>query len=194
MTDVLSQKLARFHHSLLNAAEKLDPDITSKLPQQITELNLGGKQTEREVTIALRSMTNSKAVGTGGFPAKLLKLGLIQDQSILREFDHLMTIIWREGNVLKRWKDATIMSIHKNNYMTDCESYRGISLVSDTGKVLQSKWSLEDLANSAEAGTSAQRTEQFSLVPIDHGYDVCCSPTAGARVGTQKYRSSTISR
>ena len=64
-------------HSLLNAKkEKLGPDITSKLPQQTTEANLGVRPTERETAMALRAMTNSKAEGTDGLPAELPKIGL----------------------------------------------------------------------------------------------------------------------
>jgi len=47
-------------------------------------------------------MANSKAVGTDGLPAELLKLGLNYNQSIHRELHRLITIIWREGNVQQR--------------------------------------------------------------------------------------------
>ena len=45
--DLIAQRWARFFHSLLNAkAEKLDPDITSKLQQQTFEANLRMKLNE----------------------------------------------------------------------------------------------------------------------------------------------------
>ena len=41
--DLITQRWARLFRSLLNdKTEKLDPDITSKLPQQTIEANLGG--------------------------------------------------------------------------------------------------------------------------------------------------------
>ena len=79
--DLITQRWARFFHSLLNAkAEKLDPDITSKLPQQTFEDNSGVEQAEGEIALALRAITNSKAVGTDGLPAELLKRGLNEDR------------------------------------------------------------------------------------------------------------------
>lgn len=54
--------------------------------------------------MTLRAMTNSNAVGTDELPVELLKLGLNQDGSILRELHRLVMITWREGNVAQRWK------------------------------------------------------------------------------------------
>ena len=52
--DLINQRWARFFHSLLNAkAEKLDPDIISKLPQQTMKANLGVEPTEGETAVAL---------------------------------------------------------------------------------------------------------------------------------------------
>ena len=105
---------ARFFYSLLNAkAETLDPHTTSKLPQQTNEAKLGVKPTEEEIALVLLPITNSKAVGTNGFPVELLKFGLNQDRSILRELHRLITITCCEGEVPKRWKDAIIVAIHK---------------------------------------------------------------------------------
>lgn len=61
--DIISQRWARFHNTLLNeTAEKLGPDITFKHPQYTNVPNLGVELTEEAVAIALRAMTNSKAV------------------------------------------------------------------------------------------------------------------------------------
>ena len=52
--DLITQRWARFFHSLLNAkAEKLDPDITAKLPQQIPDAQLGAEPTEGEIALVL---------------------------------------------------------------------------------------------------------------------------------------------
>ena len=119
--DLIAQRWARFFHSLQNAkAEKLDPDITSKLPQQTFKDNLGVEPTDGEIALALQAMANSKAMGTGGLSAELLKLGLNQDRSIFRELHRLTTTTWREGKVPQRWKDALIIAIHNNKDKTEC--------------------------------------------------------------------------
>ena len=112
--ELISQRWVRFFHSLLNAkSEKMVPDIFLGLPQQPTAHDLGVEPTEEEVAVALRAMANSKAAGTDDLPAELLTLGLRQDRTILRELYSLTTYIWREGKVPQRWKDATIMALHK---------------------------------------------------------------------------------
>ena len=42
----------------------------------------------------------------------------------------------REGEVPQQWKDAVITVLHKKGDKTECGNYRGISLVSHSGKVL----------------------------------------------------------
>ena len=84
----------------------------------------------------MKAMSNAKAVGPGGLPAELLKLGLQQDRTILRELHRLTILIWRQGKVPQQWKDAVITVLHKKGDKTECGNYRGISLVSHAGKVL----------------------------------------------------------
>ena len=84
----------------------------------------------------MKAMANAKAVGPGGLPAELLKLGLQQDRTILRELHRLTILIWRQGKVPQQWKDTVITVLHKKGDKTECGNYRGISLVSHAGKVL----------------------------------------------------------
>ena len=43
--------------------------------------------------------------------------------------------MWRTGDVPQQWKDATIKVLHKKKDRSDCNNYRGISLVAHSGKV-----------------------------------------------------------
>ena len=97
---------------------------------------LGIEPTEEEIATAMKAMANANAVGPDGLPAELLKLGLQQDRTILRELHRLTTLIWRQGKVPRQWKDAVITVLHKKGDKTECGNYRGISLVSHAGKVL----------------------------------------------------------
>ena len=65
----------------------------------------------------------------------MLKLGLNQNRSILRELHRLITTTWREGKVPQRWKDAIIMAIRKKDKI-EYRNYGVISLVSHAAKVL----------------------------------------------------------
>ena len=132
----IRESWVRFFRSLLNfKSDMLDPDILKRLPQQPVASALGIEPTEEEIATAMKAMANEKAVGPDGLPAELLKLGLLQDRTILLEFHRLTTLIWREGKVPQQWKDAVITVLHKKGDKTECGNYRGISLVSYAGKV-----------------------------------------------------------
>ena len=127
----------RSFHSLLNSkSDMLDPDIPKRLPQHPVASALGIKPAEDEIATTMKAMANAKAVEPDGLPAELMKLGLQQDRTILLELHRLATLIWCEGKVPQQWKDAVITVLHKKGDKTECENYRGISLVSHVGKVL----------------------------------------------------------
>ena len=91
--------------------------------------------TEEEITTAMKAMTNAKVVGLDDLPAKLLKLGLQQERTILLELHRLTTLIWREGKVPQQWKDAAITALHKKGDKTECGNYCGTARVT-RGKIL----------------------------------------------------------
>ena len=133
----ICERWGRFFRSLLNSkSDMLDADIPKRLPQHPVASTLGIEPTEEEIATAMKAMANAKAVGPGGLPAELLKLGLQQDQTILRELHRLTILIWRQGKVPQQWKDTVITVLHKKGDKTECGNYRGIPLVSHAGKVL----------------------------------------------------------
>ena len=125
----IRERWVRFFRSLLSSkSDMLDADIPKRLPQHPVASALGIEPTEEEIATAMKTMANAKAVGPDGLPAELLKLGLQQDRTILRE-DHRL-------KVPQQWKDAVVKVLHKKGDKTECGNYRGISLVSHAGKVL----------------------------------------------------------
>ena len=117
----------------------LDPDIPKRLPQQPVPSALGIDPTEEEIAIAMKAVANAKTVGPDGLPVELLKLGLQQDRTILLELHRLTTLIWREGKVPQQWKGVVNTILYKKGDKTECENYRGISLMSHARK-LSLKW------------------------------------------------------
>ena len=133
----IRERWVRFFRSLLSSkSDMLDADILKRLPQHPVASALGIEPTEEEIATAMKAMVNAKAVGPDGLPAELLKLGLQQDRTILRELQRLTILIWRQGKVPQQWKYAVIRVFHKKGDKTECGNYRGISLVSHAGKVL----------------------------------------------------------
>ena len=73
----IRERWMRFFRSLLNSkSDMLDPDIPKRLPQRPVASALGIEPAEDEIATAMKAMANEKAVGPGGLPAELLKLGL----------------------------------------------------------------------------------------------------------------------
>jgi hypothetical protein len=48
----------------------------------------------------------------------------------------LIKLIWNKGELPHQWMESIIVSIHKKGDRTDCSSYRGISLLSTSNKIL----------------------------------------------------------
>ena len=118
----IRERWVRFFRSLLNSkSDMIDADIPKRLPQHPVASALGIEPTKEEIATAMKAMANAKAVGPDGLPAELLKLGLQQDRTILRELHrtillelHRLTIlIWRQGKVPRQWKDAVTTILHK---------------------------------------------------------------------------------
>ena len=133
----IRERWVRLFRSLLNSkSDMLDADIPKGLPQHPVASALGIELTEEEIATAMKAMENAKVVGPDGLPVELLKLELQQDRTILRELHRLTIFIWHQGKVPQQWKDAAVTVLHKKGDKTECGNYRGISLVSHTGKVL----------------------------------------------------------
>ena len=77
-------------------------------------------------------MKRGKAGGrTGILPVLLLYGGAeLQDRLLL-----LMEDVWKEGKVVKDWKDAEIVPIPKKGDLRKCDNWTGISLLDVVGKV-----------------------------------------------------------
>jgi len=118
----------RFFSTLLNPKlDNLDPGMAAEIPQQPTTHALGTEPTVEHVVTAIKSMGNSKTVGPDEFPVESLNVGRHHDPTVLRE--SLQVTIWV-------WRKAGMTVLHKTKDRTECEIYRGISLLAQPGKVL----------------------------------------------------------
>nr|KAG5709927.1 hypothetical protein BaRGS_029969 [Batillaria attramentaria] len=74
-----------------------------------------------------------KAPGKDGIPPEVLKSG---KPALLQHLHELLCLCWEKGHVLQDMRDATIITLYKNKGdRSDCNNYRGISLLSIVGKV-----------------------------------------------------------
>jgi len=80
--------------------------------------------------------------GIDKIPTELIKTG---GRIIFFEIHKLITSIWKKETLPEEWKESIIVPIHKKGDKTDCNNYRGISLLRTTyifciHQILEKKW------------------------------------------------------
>jgi hypothetical protein len=86
-----------------------------------------------EVELAIEKLKSHKSPGIDQIPAELIKTG---GRTIHCAIHKLIIAIWNKEEVPEEWKESVIVSIHKKGNKTDCNNYRGISLLPTTYKML----------------------------------------------------------
>ena len=81
-------------------------------------------------------MHNWKAPGPDSLVAELLKIDEPAEPIVLERFHAILVEVWTGGEVPQQRKDATIKVLYKKSDRSNCNNYRGISLLSHAGKVL----------------------------------------------------------
>ena len=81
-------------------------------------------------------MQNWKAPGPDSLVAELLKIDEPAEPIVLERFHAILVEVWTRGEVPQQWKDAIIKVLYKKSDRSNCNKYRGISLLSHAGKVL----------------------------------------------------------
>ena len=83
--------------------------------------------------MAIGKLKSHKSPGIDEIPAELIKAG---GGTICGEIHKLITSIWKKEKLPEEWKKSIILPIHKKGNKTDCNNYRGISLLPTTYKIL----------------------------------------------------------
>ena len=105
-------------------------DATPDLP--VME-ELDTPPTREELSKAIDSLACGKAPGSDGIPSEVLKSG---KEALIQPLHELLCLCWEEGYVPQDMRDANIVTLYKNKGdRSDCNNYRGISLLSIVGKV-----------------------------------------------------------
>ena len=86
------------------------------------------------VKVAIKLIENNKASGADGIPEEVLKSG---GEARAAKLHAVFELCWRTHCLPQDFKDANIITLQKNKgSRQDCNTYRGISLLSVAGKVL----------------------------------------------------------
>ena len=82
-----------------------------------------------KVELLIDKLKSHKSPGIDQIPAELIKAG---SRTICLEIHKLVTSIWKKEKLPEEWKDSIIIPIHKKGDKTDCNNFRGISLLPTT--------------------------------------------------------------
>jgi hypothetical protein len=86
-----------------------------------------------EVELAIKKLKSHISPGIDQIPAELIKAGV---RTICLEIHKLITSIWKKEKLPEEWKESIVVPIRKKGDKTDCNNYRGISLLPTTYKIL----------------------------------------------------------
>jgi hypothetical protein len=86
-----------------------------------------------EVEIAIGKLKSYKSPGNDQIPAELIKAG---GEILYSEIHRLIFSIWNKEELPQQWKESIIVPIYIKGDKTDCNNYRGISLLSTVYKML----------------------------------------------------------
>ena len=79
-----------------------------------------------EVELAIEKLKSHKSPGIDQIPTELIKEG---GRTIRYHIHKLIVSIWNKEELPEEWKQSIIVPIHKKGDKTDCNNYRGISLL-----------------------------------------------------------------
>ncbi len=88
--------------------------------------------TLEELSKAIDCLTCGKSPGSDGIPPEALKNG---KPALLQPLHELLCLCWDQGYIPQDMRDANIVTVYKNKGdRSDCNNYRGISLLNIVGK------------------------------------------------------------
>ncbi|CAB1096812.1 unnamed protein product [Ectocarpus sp. CCAP 1310/34] len=136
--DDILQRWARFFSTLLNTkSPTLNPDIIERVTQRPATRDtqrLGDVPEPEEVARATKGLKNWKAPGHDSLPAELLKID-DDEPFVLGHLHPILVKVWNGGDIPREWKDATIKVLYKKGDRSNCNNFKGISLLSYVDKV-----------------------------------------------------------
>ena len=110
------------------------PDSPPDIPSAETELPIScDTPSKAEIKKAITTLRSGKAAGTDQIPAEAIKADI---ETAVKMLYSLFSKTLEKEEVPAQWKKGIIIKLPKKGDLRDCSNYRGIMLLSATGKVL----------------------------------------------------------
>ena len=164
----LNRWAEHFEELLNRPAPQIQPDIQPAETYLPIDCN---KPTREEIKKAIAHMKNGKVAGPDGIPAEALKADVNTSVEILY---CLFEEIWEKEEIPAEWKKGYLIKIPKKGDLSRCDNYRGITLLSVPGKVLnrinleRMKGTVDQTLREQQAGFRQDRscTDQIATLRI----------------------------
>lgn len=102
------------------------------IPELPAMVELDAQPTMEELSKAIDRLSCGKAPGSDGIPSEVLKSG---KPALLQPLHDLLCLGWDQRYIPQDMRDANIVTLYKSKGdRSDCNNYRGISLLSIVGK------------------------------------------------------------
>ena len=121
------------HYSSLYSKERdVCPTLENEIPQLPVMCELDDEPSIEELREAIEDLSIGKSTGSDNIPAEILKYNR---DTITPHLHQLLLACWKHKEIPQNMRDANIITLYKNKGdKGDCNNYRGISLLSITGK------------------------------------------------------------
>ena len=128
----LNRWAEHFEELLNRPAPQNQPDIQPAETYLPIDCN---KPTREEIKKkkAIAHMKNGKVAGPDGIPAEALKADV---NTLVEMLYSLFEEIWEKEEIPAEWKEGYLIKIPKKGDLSRCDNYRGITLLSVPGKIL----------------------------------------------------------
>lgn len=155
---ITSEKEQRWKEHFEEILNRPDPNSRTEISEADTNLEINTQKNHQKLeTIAtIKSLKNNKAPGNDNLPAEIFKPDLILAAYILYP---LSCKIWKNSMIPTTWSEGNIVILPKKGDLTDCNSWRGITLLSMPSKIFS-----KIIVNRIETAVDSKlRKEQVGL-------------------------------
>ena len=127
------ERLVEHYVDLYSTNTSVSDKALEFFPQSSAFLFLDDEPTIQDVAEAIDCQQCGKAPGQDGISPDIIKCG---KEALIEPLHAILCKCWEEGSVPQDMRDAKIITLYKNKGdRTDCNNYRGISLLSIVGKI-----------------------------------------------------------
>ena len=134
-TEAQQERWRRHFSKILNIQSDFDMEELSRVRQRPTRNEMTEVPSEEEVMNAVGKLRNGKAGGESGILPEMVKAACCEEEFVNKLLD-LVKDVWEKGCTPCAWRDSILVPIPKKGDPSNCDNWRGISLLDVVGKVV----------------------------------------------------------